>query len=284
MKGLVEYWRNRELDDADRKLLDNVEQYDCHILLVGEDHPRWAYSVGLTERFDHPEIVVFGLPPKTAQAVINGLVSQIREGIRFEDGDSATGLLQGDYVCRGRAVQKKWYEGILNYATWFNLGDGYSAVQCLWPDLEGKNAWDSDFRAAWVHTQPLLYLEDPEESRMGPIVDLLNRPSASCKCGEDLTEWTFGDDPHRTSFTQRHVADGEAPILLVCHDQDDDEECWQFLDGSDDPQNPVVLCLHHLIDLDPTLQELSDLPLNWQAWRSAPGAPWERGPRPSDGE
>jgi len=30
--------------------------------------------------------------------------------------------------------------------------------------------------------------------------------------------------------------------------------------------------------LDPTVGTLADLPLGWQAWRAAPGDPWQRGP------
>jgi hypothetical protein len=49
------------------------------------------------------------------------------------------------------------------------------------------------------------------------------------------------------------------------------------LDGGEEPDDLVVACLHHLIELDPSLNDLTDLPLGWQAWRSSPDEEWSRG-------
>ena len=39
---------------------------------------------------------------------------------------------------------------------------------------------------------------------------------------------------------------------------------------------PVLVCMHHPIDADPTLKELADLPIGWCAERDEPGKPWVR--------
>jgi len=64
------------------------------------------------------------------------------------------------------------------------------------------------------------------------------------------------------------------PILLVSHDEDD--HGWQFLDGSENPDtgDAVDVCLSHVVETDPTLLVLAELPPGWQAWRPSPQDKW----------
>ena len=50
--------------DADRTILRNIDTYGCDVVLVPpeEETAGWAFSVGLFHSYQHPEIVVFGLP------------------------------------------------------------------------------------------------------------------------------------------------------------------------------------------------------------------------------
>jgi len=73
----------------------------------------------------------------------------------------------------------------------------------------------------------------------------------------------------------RQVMDGRQPILLVSHDADDG--MWQFLTGGEvQMADAMVVALEEVHSLDPSVGELADLPLGWQAWRSAVGNPWQR--------
>jgi hypothetical protein len=60
-------------DEGDRKLLENVEKYGWHVVLItgDKDTPGCAFSVGLYHTFKHPEIVIFGLPKDRMHAFIN---------------------------------------------------------------------------------------------------------------------------------------------------------------------------------------------------------------------
>jgi hypothetical protein len=61
-----------------------------------------------------------------------------------------------------------------------------------------------------------------------------------------------------------------ASVLLVVHDGD-----WQFLCGGDhSEQGPILLHLEHLLERDPSLNELADLMCGHRAERSEPGQPW----------
>ncbi len=92
--------------------------------------------------------------------------------------------------------------------------------------------------------------------------------------------WPFPDKKNLAVITLRKILGRESPILLVGHDP---EGSWQFLDGSGepDPNDAAVVELEHMLNLDPSLAELADLPRGWLAWRDAPDAEWERGPHPN---
>jgi hypothetical protein len=89
--------------------------------------------------------------------------------------------------------------------------------------------------------------------------------------------WPF-DDPEDTEvITLGRILRGESPLRLATHD--DDDGAWQFLDGEhvfeDDAQ---VVLLGELVQFDPSLVELADLPRGWYAWRSAGAGSWRREP------
>lgn len=89
-----------------------------------------------------------------------------------------------------------------------------------------------------------------------------------------MDRWPFADPPNVATITVRQVLEG-SPILYVSHDADDGS--WQFLTG-DEPQEKDgrVVALGTVVDLDPTVTELADLPLGSYAWRDTLGAPWQR--------
>ena len=96
--------------------------------------------------------------------------------------------------------------------------------------------------------------------------------------------WKFPGSPHTSAYLSETVNDGTEEVNYVSHDSDD--RSWQFLgDSMSDGGGPVLVCLHHPIDKDPSLIELADLPVGWCAEREAPGQPWirrEMTPDPED--
>jgi hypothetical protein len=91
--------------------------------------------------------------------------------------------------------------------------------------------------------------------------------------------WPFDQPRNCATFTMRQVLEGSEPILLVSHDADD--HGWQFI-GTSDASMPDgrLVCLESIVDLDPTVVEVADLPPAWQAVREAVGSPWCRREHP----
>ncbi|MDR3638432.1 MAG: hypothetical protein P4L84_31805 [Isosphaeraceae bacterium] len=88
--------------------------------------------------------------------------------------------------------------------------------------------------------------------------------------------WPFGDSEDTAVITLGRILRGETSLLLVTHDEDDGS--WQFLDGEHVlEEDAVVVGLAEMVQFDPSLLELADLPEGAYARRSAPGQSWIRG-------
>jgi len=90
-----------------------------------------------------------------------------------------------------------------------------------------------------------------------------------------VTDWPFADPPNVVTFTMRQIVDGERPILIVCHDEDDGG--WQFLTGDViDMADALLVSLRTIVGVDASVLELADLDVGWRAHRTHPHAPWVR--------
>jgi hypothetical protein len=88
-------------------------------------------------------------------------------------------------------------------------------------------------------------------------------------------DWPFDDAPNMAVITTRQITEHSAPILLVTHDADDGG--WQFLPGGSVlGEDARVVAMRSIWMLDPSVGELADLPLGWQAWRRSHQTPWQR--------
>lgn len=82
-------------------------------------------------------------------------------------------------------------------------------------------------------------------------------------------------DAHQKAYVCVHVFDGVRPVLLVSRAGGD----WSFLCGDEHVDNASsyrVVGIGHLIERDPSLRSLLDLPPEWEAEREAPGKEWLR--------
>jgi hypothetical protein len=96
-----------------------------------------------------------------------------------------------------------------------------------------------------------------------------------------MDDWPFDQPPNCATISLRQIVSGGERILHVTHDEDD--HGWQFLGWGDaQVEDGVVVCLSHILELDPSVREVADLPPGWHAWRQAVGQPWTREPRPPD--
>lgn len=87
--------------------------------------------------------------------------------------------------------------------------------------------------------------------------------------------WPFSSPKNEATFTVGKIVNGEKPILLVQHD--DEDGSWQFLTGGPfDMSDAMIVGLGEIAKLDPSVLELADLPIGWSASRQTLKDSWCR--------
>lgn len=92
-----------------------------------------------------------------------------------------------------------------------------------------------------------------------------------------MTDWPFADPPNVAVFTTRAIVEEGAWIAHVSHDEEDG--AWQFHDvgpAAADLADAQIVSLRSMVERDPTLGNVLDLPLGGRASRETPDSPWVR--------
>lgn len=88
--------------------------------------------------------------------------------------------------------------------------------------------------------------------------------------------WQFNLPTDAGVFTTRQVLQGSEPVREVYHGRDGD---WQFLCGTTlNTEDLKLVCLGCMVEVDPTIGELADMPPGWCGTRQARGEAWIQEP------
>ena len=111
----------------------------------------------------------------------------------------------------------------------------------------------------------------------------MNARLSVSNAGADDSASPFDYSDRVKVYTTRQVINAGWPVLVVSHDEEDGE--WQFHWGG-----PLRIAemkkvtLSRILELDPSLAGLTDLPVGWWAHRNSPEQKWERSPQPAEVE
>jgi hypothetical protein len=259
-------FRAGPLTGSEQRTIANIEEFGCSVLQVKGNSagPGWSYTLGVYDTCNTPEIITVGLREETALFLLNEAARRLRAGSNLSEGRHREIL--GDVECVFRPVDPKWVKHLMGWATWYYGGADFPVLQAIYPDRENRFPEESGFDETF--RQPLM-----QSSSLMTIVE--NDFWASADPDSSLLNWKFLDPPHTRAFLSEAVHTGVEPVTYVSHDLEDG--AWQFLgDSMAGDAKPIISCLHHPIDKDPSLNELVDLPLGWWAERVKPGDPWVR--------
>jgi hypothetical protein len=146
-------------DAADERMFHNVREHGCHLMSIAGDAegPRYVFSIGLYLNYAHAELVMFGLDPGDAGAVINRVRDRAAAGRRYAAGDVSDDLLLDRKVCFVE-VPLRAYGEYLGTAIWFyaKLPRPFPCLQIVWPDQEGRFPWEAGCDAWLKGYQPVL--------------------------------------------------------------------------------------------------------------------------------
>ncbi len=228
-------------------ILKNIREHQLHIAYVEGDgyNPSFTYSIGLYKEFDHPELILIGLPAETAGAIINNIKDEIQKGEKYTEGINYMNFLV-DLPIQFVNVRKEHYPDYLGYAGWYNDNSfDFPTLQLIWPDRDGYFPWEEGFNEKFKFEQPLL---------------------------DRNTDFKFLEERNLGVFTTVEVLEGKA-IRYVFHNEDGD---WQFHSEQDpDQKRARIVCLEELVKKDPSLNEIYYLNYGESAYRNAFGDTWK---------
>jgi hypothetical protein len=107
-------------DESNRWTMQAIEEYGWSV--VGVEGPAgvgWAYTIGLLEGFDHPELVVVGLDWPDCGQLLNGLGDQVAGGRLLYPGlEDPDECLEFGVVAPDQWKAKDTFAGWLGYYEW----------------------------------------------------------------------------------------------------------------------------------------------------------------------
>ncbi len=159
------------LDDAERKVVDDVARYGFHSLNVGagDGEAQFRYSIGFWESAS-PDLIIFGLDPKLMHNMLWEMFRQIQAGNSLSEHKRYSDLIEGS-DCIVRQVHASQLREYFGFGLWYRRHKGYDpmtlvAYQVFWPGaVQGLFPWEPGCVEEVRDFQPLLYLARTDQAR-----------------------------------------------------------------------------------------------------------------------
>ena len=226
---------------------EHIEKYGLSVVKIESTEylPSFAYSIGLTKTFNHPEIICFGLRTELLHQLINDVAEIIKEEGELNLNKEYDNVFENSRA-KFLQIDKRNIEDYFGVAIKYYGTTEINGFQLIWTDRNNKFPWEDGFEEVFKFKQPLL---------------------------DRNAEFKFGEDRNLGIFTTRQWLENNEPILRVVHEEDGD---WQFLTKEIDFENGKVVALEQMILRDETLNELFDLEYGEEAERDFIGDKWRR--------
>lgn len=89
-----------------------------------------------------------------------------------------------------------------------------------------------------------------------------------------MNKWPFKDPPNIVVFTHRTIAERTKPILIFGKYPDGSYCAYTGEEVVNAEHEITCVCLSHIVEVDPSVCVLADIPLGWWAVRDTPTSPW----------
>lgn len=118
--------------------------------------PAYAYSIGLPDAVDFPDVAVFGLTPVASNGLVGLVADACRGGTEIPLGVELVGLLDNELRCVFAPIDLDRWGAWFSTATAWYRGDVKPMVQLLYPDRNGFLPYEAGFEQRLVHAQPVV--------------------------------------------------------------------------------------------------------------------------------
>jgi hypothetical protein len=229
------------------KTKSDIEQFGLSVIIIeATDYlPSFAYSIGLWQKYHHPELIIFGLQIQTLHSIINDVAEFVKNGEVIQTGKTYDNIFENSKT-EFINVDKRNLSDYFGTAIDFYNSKDFPALQLVWTDRNDKFPWQTDFEEDFLYKQPLL---------------------------DRNADFKFREAKNLGIFTTRQWLELGKPILRVVHDIDGD---WQFLTSDQMPEDVKLVALEQIVIKDITLNEVFDLEYGEEAEREIVGGQWTR--------
>jgi hypothetical protein len=151
------------LEDVLEKIRSDISEYGWHCLSVGQSVDNkdssfipFSYTIGLTKTFEHPELIIFGLPRASAHGVLDECVLKVREAGALPEHERIPQVLARDLDVVLRPMRPEHYSEYVGTALRFFGEEPVRTSIVFWPDANNLLPWESGCES--TGQEPLLAL------------------------------------------------------------------------------------------------------------------------------
>ena len=149
-----------------RDLEETIRKHGWAATAVTDHDPPFMYSAGLLSTYDHPELIVFGLPqPEQLHGVLARMVDLLSAHGPFATGEVRDDVLMEPFRVLIREVHPSQHVFFLGYAMGHArvAAKDLRALQVVLPDASGVLPTEPGCDPEWAATQPHLGIEVRQE-------------------------------------------------------------------------------------------------------------------------
>ena len=137
-----------DLAAQNQRISDNIQDYGWHCLHVfptKEGQDKFSYSIGFGESYAAPEVLIFGLEPEKAHALLNECAQLLKGGHTIRPGVEDANVLAGNYKVVFKTVRSDSFGEYLGTALRYYQGKPLSAVVMFLPDRQHRFPWQPGY-------------------------------------------------------------------------------------------------------------------------------------------
>lgn len=131
-----------------KQVAENILRCGWHCLHIApckDGEAPFTYSIGFTETFGAPEVLVFGLPAEKAHSLLNACASALKGGHAITPDVENPKILSGGYKVIFRRVRPECFGEYLGVAGRYYQGGPFGAVVMFLPDSEHRFPWQAGY-------------------------------------------------------------------------------------------------------------------------------------------
>jgi len=143
--------------ETEQAIIRGVEKYGWFIPFFKSEggQPPFGYTIGLWQTLQHPELIMFGLPPQSIHQILNTAGLIIKEGSELPVLTRYDQLLENSDVMLLPILAEKDLRGHFGYGLWYNKGI-FPAFQIVWGDTANRFPWEAGFEERFRAYQPII--------------------------------------------------------------------------------------------------------------------------------